>query len=195
MKGADRWVWWLAGGALLAAILWGGKKVKDIYESTAQSVHPELEPFRELVCREVLRVFWDYDTATQVEIARLLMSQIWVESHGNPVAVGDMNAAVGPSVGPIQVSRGTAKDLKLWAPPAGATAAQERAAYAAMATDLSFCIHAAAVVWRAKLNAAGGDMYDAVRRYNGGGPAASIYQDKALATEAAMYPDSQDAES
>ena len=76
--------------------------------------------------------------ATDLRIPRALMAIVNNESGG--VAdikhyLGDKTAKGGPSIGPMQVYRQTAKDLGLWRPPPGATAAEERAAYEALALD------------------------------------------------------------
>ena len=43
--------------------------------------------------------------------------------------IGDRASTVGPSVGPMQVSRQLALDLSVWSPPDGATDTQARLAY------------------------------------------------------------------
>ncbi len=180
--------WWWVGAAALAVVVWGGGKVAGVYAATAETAHPELEALRTPIAKNVMLVFWDYDTPTQIAVAQLLMAQAWIESRGKASAVGDAGFSVGPSIGPLQVSRGTAIDLGLWTPPDDATPDEERAAYRAKVTDTDWCVWAGAKVWRAKLSAAGGDLFDAVRRYNGGGALAAAYQDKALGVAEALYP-------
>jgi hypothetical protein len=93
--------------------------------------------------------------------------------------VGDATLGGGPSIGPGQVYRSTAKDLGLWTPPPGADDATERAAYQALASDLATCLDWMVAVFQTKLHIAGGDVSDAIRRYNGGGVAALAYQARA----------------
>ena len=95
--------------------------------------------------------------------------------------LGDKTAKGGPSIGPMQVYRQTAKDLGLWSPPPGATAAEERAAYEALALDEALGIEWGTAVFADKLRIAKGDISEAVRRYNGAGERAELYRDKALA--------------
>ncbi len=97
--------------------------------------------------------------------------------------VGDATLGGGPSVGPFQVYRSTAKALGLWACPPDITEGgqDERDAYASVANDLDKCTDMGVAVFLDKLDAAGGDFEDAVRRYNGGGAAAQAYKARAVA--------------
>jgi hypothetical protein len=99
---------------------------------------------------------------------------------GTPV-VGDVELGGGPSIGPGQVYRATAKALGLWTPPAGLTEDEERAEYRALSSDEDRMVAWSVAVFRSKLDAAGGDVAEAVRRYNGSGPRAEAYREKALA--------------
>jgi hypothetical protein len=115
-----------------------------------------------------------------VRFAQALAALCNNESGGAPApVVGDTTAAGGPSVGPLQVYRQTAKDLGLWSPPDDGS--DERDAYAALALDESWCIWAGAEVLRDKLRQAAGAYPDAIRRYNGSNADAYRYSDKALA--------------
>ncbi len=88
--------------------------------------------------------------------------------------VGDVAASGGPSAGPWQVERETAVELQLVDPDIS------RGAYAELAGDLKFAAEAWAAAFDSKLEAAGGDFSDAIRRYNGSGDAAAAYRDRAL---------------
>jgi hypothetical protein len=99
---------------------------------------------------------------------------------GTPV-VGDVGLGGGPSIGPGQVYRATAKALGLWTPPAGLTEEEERKEYQALASDEDRLVAWSVAVFRSKLDAASGDVAEAVRRYNGSGPRAETYREKALA--------------
>lgn len=101
----------------------------------------------------------------------------------DPPVVGDANLGGGPSIGPGQVYRTTAKALGLWTPPpetAGDIDA-ERAAYAELAKDEGLCVRWSIRVMKSKLEASGGDVAAAIKAYNGSGSAADSYRDKALA--------------
>lgn len=116
------------------------------------------------------------------EHARAMMAILSIElptgwEPGTPV-VGDRGFAGGPSIGPGQVYRETAKDLGLWTPTEGE---DERSAYEALASDEDRMLSWAVSVFKDKLRQAGGDVADAIRRYNGSGPRAEAYRAKALA--------------
>lgn len=130
---------------------------------------------------EVLKVF-PVRGVTDLRLARALMSMVAQESGGKPANyVHDINARFGPGVGPLAVNRGTAKELRLWTPPAGADEATERQAYLALAQDEGRGLAWGVRVFAAKLTAAKGDLYDGIRRYNGSGPNAELYRDTVLA--------------
>lgn len=110
------------------------------------------------------------------------------DGDGTPDGViGDEGARVGPSVGPMQVYRGTAVELGLWVPPEGATDEQVRAAYRENARHPARVIRWGCAVFREKLRLAKGDFSLAVRRYNGSGPRAEAYRDRALAFAAKAW--------
>lgn len=119
---------------------------------------------------------------------RACVGIIWKESGGRPKLIGDRNLLVGPSVGLGQVSRATAKDLKLWKPP---TTGDERRAYATMAEDDRWGIHALVQVYKHKLKVARGDVQLAIERYNGGGPMARAYRTDVVAWLSEAYPSPQ----
>lgn len=128
-----------------------------------------------------------YSTLKGVE-PRIIMSLINNESKGDPNNyLGDVAASGGPSIGPMQIYRKTAKDLGLWVPPSGVDATTERALYAAMSDDEDQGIRWGIDVFKSKLSAAGGDVTRAIAMYNGSGPAAQTYQQNALAFLGATY--------
>lgn len=106
---------------------------------------------------------------------RVVMAIIHQESGGNPKHyLGDTASSKGPSVGPMQVLRATAQELGLWTPPPGL---DPRAAYAELASNERQGIAWGCAVLAQKLKEAGGDYEEAMRRYNGSGPAADAYRD------------------
>lgn len=127
-----------------------------------------------------------------VQIGRAFMSCLNNESKGNPrFYLGDQSASGGPSIGPGQIYRRTAKDLGLFKDPTPEVDGdpEERSAYAALAEREGFGINACLIAFADKLdqvkragNDAGyGDIWSAVRRYNGSGPHAEEYRAKAAA--------------
>lgn len=100
--------------------------------------------------------------------------------------LGDTQYPAGPSIGPYQVYRRTAKELGLYKPPAGLSEEAEKAHYATLRGDLWRMATWKAAVFRSKLEAAaarpdaGFDvLWSAVRRYNGSGPMAEGYRERA----------------
>lgn len=89
--------------------------------------------------------------------------------------VGDVDLPGGPSIGPMQVYFKSAKDYGLV--PSDMSADD----YQAKASNLVECIGFGVKVFEHKLSEAGGDVDEAVRRYNGGGDAAQAYKARALA--------------
>jgi hypothetical protein len=89
---------------------------------------------------------------------------------GGSAIVGDETLPGGPSVGPCQVYRATARDERAWVPPPDVAGddAWERVVYGSVANNLAKCIDMGAVTFARKLRAAKGDLTDAIRRYNGG---------------------------
>lgn len=118
--------------------------------------------------------------ATDLRYARALMAIVNNETGGAPPYIGDAGAKGGPSIGPMQVYRATAKDLKLWTPTPGWSEAQERAEYSKLAGDEERGIRWGVQVFKAKLAAAQGNIPEAVRRYNGAGERAEAYRARAL---------------
>jgi hypothetical protein len=144
---------------------------------------PVLERWAPFVCDAVADVF-----GNEPKIARACMSILNNElpggaRRGELVIIGDKDLPGGPSIGPMQVYRATAKDLRLWSPPPDVAGEDpwEREVYASIAHDPEQCIRWGVEVFRAKLQVAGGELDDAIRRYNGGGTAAAKYRDRALA--------------
>lgn len=117
-----------------------------------------------------------------LSIPRALMAIVNNESRGNAkFYLGDVGSSGGPSIGPMQVYRRTAKDLKLWTPPEGATVEEEREAYKALSQNEALGIKWGVAVFADKYRIAKGDLTEAVRRYNGSGPSAEDYRDRAVA--------------
>jgi hypothetical protein len=101
--------------------------------------------------------------------------------------IGDLTAKVGPSIGPWQLSRQGAIDCGVWKPDPSDTLDGQRASYAAEEYDAGAVLNVKKLAWwslvffQTKLTAAGGDFEEAIRRWNGSGPAAVDYQQRALA--------------
>jgi hypothetical protein len=84
----------------------------------------------------------------------------------------------------MQVYRSTAKQLGLWTPAADVAGDEvaERAAYAELAKDIGWGIQAGVRVFRSKLEQSAAEgIAGGLRRYNGSGPQAEGYRDRALA--------------
>jgi hypothetical protein len=114
-------------------------------------------------------------------IPRALMCIANNESGGRPsMNLGDKEASGGPSIGLMQVYRTTAVDLGLWTPPPGASVDAAKKAYAALATDEALGIRWGVAVFANKLKIAQGNIPEAIRRYNGSGPSAEAYKQRAL---------------
>jgi soluble lytic murein transglycosylase-like protein len=121
---------------------------------------------------------------------RVVLSLIWQETRGQPRNyVGDTTSSHGPSIGPMQVSRDTAKELGLWSPPSGVDLATEKQAYLAHAQNELETIGWGVTVFKDKLAQAGGDVLEAVRRYNGSGSAAESYRASVVAKLGDLFPD------
>lgn len=115
---------------------------------------------------------------------KVIMALIHNESRGDPANfLGDEGASGGPSVGPGQVYRKTAKDLGLWTPPLEVDSGTERALYAQLADDEDWGVRATVAVFKNKLGIAGGDVAKAIALYNGNPalPQVQTYRDNALA--------------
>jgi hypothetical protein len=116
-------------------------------------------------------------------VALMAANEIRVDWDGVSPIVGDEKLPGGPSVGPCQVYRATAKEEGAWAPPPDVAGddAWERQVYATLANVESKCIDMGAETFGKKLRAARGDVADAIRRYNGAGHAAQVYRANAVA--------------
>ena len=127
-----------------------------------------------------------YSTLYQLD-PKVVMAIVYQESKGKPENyVGDETSSHGPSIGPMQVSRDTAKDLGLWAPD---PSVDEREAYAAMSEDEAQGIKWGCAVLANKLESAS-SMADAVRAYNGSGTAAETYRAQVALNLGSLYPGS-----
>jgi hypothetical protein len=116
-----------------------------------------------------------------LRIGRALMCIVNNESKGlAKYTLGDTKASGGPSIGLMQGYRGTAEDMKLWTRPPGLLDADVRKAYEQLAGDEALGISWGVAVFKRELELAGGDIRDAIRRYNGSGPSAEDYRDRAL---------------
>lgn len=165
----------LVVGCLMAVGIWAASLVQ-----AATTGDEQLDRHRWRVVRALAK---RCGARTSRALARACMTIIRNESAGRPPPViGDASLPGGPSVGPMQVYRRTALELGLWSPPPDATSDDEqRDAYSTFANDEDACVDWGVAVLLAKLDAADGDLADAIRRYNGGGPAARAYRDRAVA--------------
>lgn len=167
----------LIGGAILASVVYIAESIKTGIDSL------DRWPIRGQLAIAALLKFGP-KAATDLRIPRALMALVNNESRGVPDLkhyLGDATLGGGPSIGPMQVYRATAKDLGLWKPPPGATIEQERAAYAEMAMNEGQGIRWGVAVFAEKLRITKGDIAAAMRRYNGTNSASLVYQEKALA--------------
>lgn len=161
-------------GAAVASVVWIAEGIRTGIASL------DRYDIRLRLAWAALRTFGP-QVAIDLAIPRALMAIVNNESRGDPKNyLGDATLGGGPSIGPMQVYRSTAKDLKLWAPPPGATVEQERAAYALLAKDEALGIRWGVAVFASKLKLAGGNVTEAIRRYNGSGPLAEAYRDRAV---------------
>lgn len=167
-----------AGGA--AALTW-------LWARCATGV-PNLDRWgiRGRVCIQAILTFGPRALGN-VDLVRALMAICKNESPaGGPAPgsaiIGDQGASGGPSIGPMQVYRATARDLGLWDPP-GVTigSQQDRDLYAAQAADEATCIAWGVKVFQNKFHLASEDLPEAIRRYNGSGAKAEKYRDLAIA--------------
>jgi hypothetical protein len=159
-------------------VVTGAWQAWRLYQAMGATGNAVLDSLRWRAVLELVRA----GVVPRVAHARALLSILRNETGGRAGPwIGDETLPGGPSIGPGQVYRATAKDLGLWSAP---TTGDERTAYRALGEDLAWSqsegLRWAAVVYRAKLAAAGGDVVDAVRRYNGGGDRAQAYRDRAL---------------
>lgn len=148
--------------------------------------NPKLDRHRQTIAKNILLQF--NLRARDLRLARACMAILNNESAGLPApVVGDKDNPKGPSVGPMQVSRGTAIDLGLWSPPPGVTNEQARNLFALEASDEGRCIAWGVKIFADKLRIAGDDLPLAIRLYNGSGPSAETYRAKALDFYAAKW--------
>ncbi len=148
-------------------------RAMQIYSATATG-DPRLEPLRWPVAVATVGVF-GVKASPAIARARIVLP---AQENSFGGAVGDKSASVGPSVTPWQLSRALAMQLGLWTPAASGLSAQgERDAYVADAASWTIWRQArnAARAFKSKLAAANGDVADAIRRWNGSGPAAEKY--------------------
>jgi hypothetical protein len=172
------WAYIIGGVAIVTAFL-------PIYHATLTG-SPRLDRLRLAVTLGVMRA---WGPLAKPDYARALMAILREESGADPSNyIGDLTAPTGPSIGPWQVSRGTAIALGLWIPEPGMGEAEQRIAYAALAQNEYRTAIWAAKVLREKLRLAGGDLRDAIRRYNGSGPKAEAYADRAWAFFSSLDP-------
>lgn len=183
-----RWAKWLLLALPGGAVIMTGTVFAVLFDA-ARTGKADLDELR-VRGRVVLEALLTFGVNVRPNIVRALMAitNNEIDRTSPPTYLGDVTAPGGPSVGPMQVYRSTAKELGLWTPPAGASDADERDAYAALAGDFGWGIRAGVKVFKAKLEAAGGDVADAVRRYNGSGAKAQGYEAKALAFASETWP-------
>jgi hypothetical protein len=182
-------VLWLLGAAVVASVLFKQqKKEADVAElaGTIKTGDRALDSYALEIVKAAVTVFGADELRSRPGILRALVAILNNElPPSRPVLgariLGDQAFAGGPSVGPMQVYRATAIDLGLWAPPEDATDDEVRAAYADNADEPVQCIGWGVAVFKTKLKLAGDSLVDAVRRYNGGGPKAAAYRDRAVA--------------
>lgn len=129
----------------------------------------------------------EFGSTATIALARAVVAICWCETGGKTEApvIGDTTLQDrGPSIGPLQVSRGTAIDLGIV--PKSETHAQ----FKARASNETWCLRQGVKIFATKLAAAKGDVADAIRRYNGSGSRAEQYRDKALSFLAEKYGES-----
>jgi hypothetical protein len=177
-----------AGGLVLVAWYLGRqRKVTAALLAQAQTGDAELDrdEIRGNVVAAARAKFGDAVLLVDPSILRALMAIVRNEGAYAQGAstVGDALLGGGPSIGPMQVYRTTAKGLGLWTPPRETLGDDdlERAAYRALATpdNTRMLIGWGVAVFADKMRAAGGDVPTAVRLYNGAGPSAELYRDRA----------------
>lgn len=98
---------------------------------------------------------------------RIILAILRNEVDPHKTFLGDVDAGGGPSVGPMQVYRRTAKDLKLWTP---SVPDFEREEYAALAQEVFMTMRWGVAVYKDKLARVGGVIRNALGAYNGSGP-------------------------
>jgi len=129
-------------------------------------------------------------TANATGVSRRILLTIWTIECGELSGpreglLGDTSLGGGPSIGPGQVYRSTAKAMGLWKP----TRADEAAEYAELADRSNYRLlcYWAALVWLEKRRLALADnpslsgyelIHETAWRYNGKGQPASVYADR-----------------
>jgi len=118
----------------------------------------------------------EFGSDATIAHARAMVGICYCECGGksSPPVIGDTSLTVGPAIGPLQVTRATAKDLGL------VPQDETFEAYKQRAMNEEWCLRAGVKVFASKLLSAKGDFADAIRRYNGSGSKAVQYRDKAL---------------
>lgn len=183
--------WWALGGAVVAFLVFRRKDVGAAAEKTVEAaketvselmtwaktndatIDRELGPKVTAIAARVMP-----ESTRSPEIVRALMSIInneyarYLPATGQ---VGDKKLAGGPSVGPMQVYRSTA--VAMGFVPKDITPDQ----YAAYAGNLDTVLEWGVRVFKQKLAMAKGNVPLAIKYYNGSGPQADAYRDKALA--------------
>lgn len=164
----------IAGGIFVLT----GTAFYKLWEGSATGI-PAIDRFRMWV---VLSVIKNFGVNARVEYVRAVMSIINNESRGAKApVVGDILLGGGPSIGPMQIYRSTAKSMRLYVPTDGLSDEAEREDYKNLAFDEKMMIDWGVRVFKEKLRIASGDVAGAIRRYNGSGPNAEAYRDRALA--------------
>jgi hypothetical protein len=157
-------------------VLWRFMKIR----SGIATGNPAFDQFQSRISVGILWKFLpgSLDPDRGVQLGRAVMAILHNETpggwDGQTVVTGDLTTPLGPSVGPMQVLRATAVDLGL------VPTDEPQETYLARASNLDWCIEAGLTVFKSKLDAAGGDIAEAIRRYNGSGDAAESYKRNAL---------------
>jgi hypothetical protein len=181
--------------ALVLLLLLAGKATMEIGKlvtAARQTGNPDVDPFAWKIARAVVTEWGPTGKGPNGEpleaVAFLAAELVDRESKGRPRNfLGDVALGAGPSVGPMQVYRATAKDLGLWTPSPEAAGDEqaEKAEYAKLAEDTAWGIRAGVAVMRDKQRIL--DAYvaahpgttrtlqDLARLYNGGGAQARKY--------------------
>jgi hypothetical protein len=180
---------------LVLLALFTGKAVMEIGKlvtAARQTGNPQVDAFAWKIARAVLIEWGPTGKGPSGEpleaIAALASELVDRESKARPSNfLGDLEFDAGPSVGPMQVYRKTAKELGLYKPSAAVAGdeAAEKAEYAKLAEDTSWGIRAGVAVMRSKqrileayVSSHPGTirtLQDLARLYNGGGPKARAY--------------------
>lgn len=171
----------LIAGALVFGLFYGGVMTSERAMSLGEQCMTGKYGIDRLNLADIVVEVFGLDAS--VGICRAMVGICNNECGGNSAApvVGDKTSSGGPSIGPLQVWRTTAIDLKLV--PRGTTQSE----YLELAYDEMWCLRAGVKVFANKYRAAGGDLYSAIRRYNGSGSAAEAYRDKCVSYLASTF--------